>query len=153
VTPDGQPRKNVDPESPDDVMDVYVPGRWRCLKCEFQLSSATLFMASGEIGCTRDQVMKMEGECCPNDGTPMVRVTWREEADHNRQWGIDLMEEIIAVTYAASLPEALESARRYRKTLESIAASSCCDRCNEAKLVAAAALDEGTAIDAENSTK
>lgn len=126
--------------TPDDAMDIYVPGRWRCLKCQFQLSSATLFVASGEIGCTRDQVMRMDGECCPNDGTAMVRVTWREDSDHNRQWGVDLMEEIIGATYAASLPEALESARRYRKALESIAASACCDRCNEAKLVAAAAL-------------
>jgi hypothetical protein len=25
------------PVSPDDVMDVYVPGRWKCLQCAFEL--------------------------------------------------------------------------------------------------------------------
>jgi hypothetical protein len=100
-----------EPMSPDDVMDVYVPGRWRCPKCDFQLSSATLFMGSGEIGYTGDQVMDMIGECCPNDGTPMGRVTWREEADANRKWGTDLMEEIIGLTGASSLLAAIEAIR------------------------------------------
>lgn len=97
--------------SPDDAMDIYVPGAWRCLQCGFQLTQATIFMASGQIGSSRDQVMRMTGECCPNDGTEMARVTWRERAVENQQWGESLMEEIIAVTGADSLPAAIARVR------------------------------------------
>lgn len=99
------------PTSPDDVMDVYVPGNWSCPKCGYVLSSQTLFMATGEIGCTRDQVMAMTGEACPNDGEPMRRVTWRERADDNRKWGESLMETIIAATGAEHLPGALAAVK------------------------------------------
>lgn len=97
--------------SPDDAMDIYVPGAWRCLMCGFQLTQATIFMARGQIGSSRDQVMRMTGECCPNDGTEMARVTWRERAVENQQWGESLMEEIIAATGTDSLPAAMAKAK------------------------------------------
>lgn len=93
--------------SPDNVMDMYVPGAWTCPKCNFALSKQTVFMDSGEVGCSRDDVMKMDGEFCPNDGEPMRRETWRERAEHNREWGASLMEEIITATRAEHLPGAL----------------------------------------------
>jgi hypothetical protein len=104
-------------KSPDDVMDVYVPGNWTCPKCGFVLSSQTLFMGSGEIGCTRDQVMAMSGELCPNDGEPMHRTTWHERAEDNRKWGESLMEDIIAATHAEHLPGALETARQNHRDI------------------------------------
>lgn len=94
--------------APDDVMDIYVPGAWKCLTCGFALSQATLFMDSGEIGCSREQVMKMTGEVCPNDGSPMARVTWRDRAIENQTWGESLMNEIIEAVGADHLPGALE---------------------------------------------
>ena len=126
--------------TPDDAMDIYVPGAWRCMQCGFVLSQATLFVQSGEIGCTRDQVMRLDGELCPNDGTPMARVTWRDRAIENQKWGESLMEEIIAAVNAEHLPGALAAVNRHFAVLQSIANSSCCDRCNEAKLVAQSAL-------------
>lgn len=140
MTPEPTNKKHA--QAPDDVMDVYVPGAWKCPRCKFQLSQATIFMGSGEIGCTRDQVMKMTGELCPNDGELMVRVTWRERAEENRQWGESLMEEIIGAVYAEHLPGAMAAVKRHHHALRSIAGNSCCDGCQEAKLVALRALEE-----------
>ncbi len=100
--------------SVDDMLDIYVPGNWRCLKCGYGLSSQTMFVGgpdAGSIGSTREQVMALSGECCPNDGEPMVRVTWRERADENQKWGLSLMEEIIAATGAEHLPGAFDVMR------------------------------------------
>ncbi len=103
-------------KSPDDVMDMYVPGDWTCPKCNFSLSKQTIFVNSGEVGCSRDDVMRMEGEFCPNDGEPMRRTTWRERAEDNRKWGMSLMEEIIAATGAEHLPGALAAIKATFKT-------------------------------------
>jgi hypothetical protein len=95
--------------SPDDVLDVYVPGRLRCPTCKFELTKATLFVKTGQIGASKAEVYQ-ESEPCPNDGEPMVRVTWREEADANRAYAMKLIDEIIQATGANSLPEALQAA-------------------------------------------
>lgn len=95
--------------APDDVLDVYVPGRLRCPKCKFELTVATLFLQSGEIGASKKEVYQ-QSEPCPNDGTLMDRVTWREEADSNREYATRLIDEIIQATGANSLPEALAAA-------------------------------------------
>lgn len=105
--------------SPDDVLDVYVPGRLRCPTCDFQVSKATIFLGSGEIGVTKDQVYQ-QSEPCPNDGHPMVRVTWREEADANRKYAEKLISEIMVATDASSLPEALEKAKAGRDAFEPV---------------------------------
>lgn len=55
--------------------------------------------------------------------------------------GAELDEEIKAAWKSRSERDAL--LKRYESALRSIAASSCCDRCNEAKLVAQAALHDG----------
>jgi hypothetical protein len=101
--------------SPDDVLDIYVPGRLRCPTCDFQVSKATIFLGSGEIGASKAEVYQ-QSEPCPNDGHPMVRVTWREEADANRKYAEKLISEIMVATDASSLPEALEKAKAGRDT-------------------------------------
>ena len=106
--------------NPDDVMDVYVPGAWRCLTCGFSLCQATIFMSSGEIGCTREQVMNLTGESCPNDGAPMARVTWRDRAEENRKWGESLMEDVIGAVHAEHLPGALAVIRTHFNTTEAV---------------------------------
>ena len=70
-----------------------------------------MFMQSGTIGVSRDDVMRMAGECCPNDGEPMRRETWHERAESNYKWGVDLMEQIIGIAKADSLPQAIERLR------------------------------------------
>jgi hypothetical protein len=98
---------------PDDVMDVYVPGRLRCPKCTFELTKATLFVQSGQIGASKAEVYQ-EAEPCPNDGTLMDRVTWREESDRNREYAEKLISEIIESVGAQSLPEAFELIKEAR---------------------------------------
>lgn len=98
-----------DPGEPnhEDDADIYVPGCWRCEKCKFELSKQTIFMASGNIGLSREDVERSEH--CPNDGEMMRRVTWAERAQQNHEWGANLMEEIIAFADGPDhLPGALE---------------------------------------------
>lgn len=52
---------------------VYVPGFWRCAKCGFHLVQSNLNASDGSI-TARDK----PGEKCPNDGSPLWRVTERE---------------------------------------------------------------------------
>jgi hypothetical protein len=56
---------------------AYVPGVWRCPRCHFTLHRHTISAQTGEIAVdTRD-----ERPLCPNEGTPLRRVTWREDAE------------------------------------------------------------------------
>lgn len=52
---------------------VYVPGLWRCAKCEFQLIQANLNANDGSV-TARDK----PGDKCPNCDSPLWRVTERE---------------------------------------------------------------------------
>ena len=100
----------------EDHLDIYVPGRLRCPQCEFVLSQATMFMGSGTIGLTKAQAFcEDEGQPCPNDGTPMVKVRWREEAEDNYRAYVKLVEDVLALTGAPSLPEALDALKRPAK--------------------------------------
>jgi hypothetical protein len=60
---------------PDLYRLAYMPGVFRCPKCEFQLTRSTFCVGTGEIGTTEKD---RESEPCPNDGTIMVHVTYRE---------------------------------------------------------------------------
>lgn len=60
-------------EPPAD--QVFVPGTWRCPKCKFVLHQFNLNANDGSV-TTRDE----PGDKCPNDGSPLWRVTWREDA-------------------------------------------------------------------------
>ena len=63
---------------PDLYRLAFMPGQFRCPKCEFQLSKQTMFMQSGSIGISESD---LESELCPNDGTPMVHVTYKEQLE------------------------------------------------------------------------
>ncbi len=112
------------------------PGRLRCPTCKFELTIATIFAKTGQIGASKAEVYQ-ESKPCPNDGEPMVRVTWREEADANRAYAMKLIDEIIVATGANSLPEALQAAaaqRSAQKALKAHAPESlfrCWERFNE----------------------
>lgn len=54
---------------------VYVPGQWRCGKCGFVLTKSILFAKDGAVGPDLGQA-----EPCPNDGDPMERALWKDEA-------------------------------------------------------------------------
>jgi uncharacterized protein (DUF2225 family) len=61
---------------PDLYRLAFMPGQFRCPLCQFQLSKQTMFMQSGSIGISEAD---LESELCPNDGTPMVHVTYKEQ--------------------------------------------------------------------------
>ncbi len=79
----GGEEKGYDPK-------VHVPGVWRCAKCNFQLIQSTLNANSGAI-TARD-----EPSSCPNDGSPMWRVTWKEHAEEAYQRYEERLEEFAA---------------------------------------------------------
>lgn len=59
------------PAPPRDV----VPGKVHCSKCGFTLQRVNLYVNSGTTGAGGE-----ETEPCPNDGTPLLPVTWEQEA-------------------------------------------------------------------------
>lgn len=61
---------------------VMVPGVWRCAKCEFVLIQSNLNGQDGTV-TARDE----PGSKCPNDGSPMWRVSYRDYmADAEKNW-------------------------------------------------------------------
>jgi hypothetical protein len=64
------------PEVPDLFRLAFMPGVFRCPQCDFQLSKQSMCASSGMIGISDSD---RETEECPNDGTMMVPVTYREQ--------------------------------------------------------------------------
>lgn len=86
---------------------VYVPGLMRCPKCRFELVSASLNLANGSI------TAKNSSERCPNDSSPMWKVTereWREQSE-------ELLERVCFE--ASDLREELDTVRKELKAIES----------------------------------
>ena len=54
---------------PDLYRLAFMPGCFRCPKCNFVLTKTALNAATGEVGT---RVEDRESEPCPNDGTMMV---------------------------------------------------------------------------------
>lgn len=98
--------------SPDDHLDIYAPGEWRCPQCNFYLSTMTMDLQAGDIGVSAHDVY--HGEPCPNDGTPMVKVTWRERATDNYTAYVKLVDDICAAAGAPHLPAAFEQIKSAR---------------------------------------
>jgi hypothetical protein len=61
---------------PDLYRLAFMPGCFRCPKCNFHLTKSCCNTTTGEIG-TREE--ERESEPCPNDGTMMVHVTYKEQ--------------------------------------------------------------------------
>lgn len=66
---------------------IYVPGHWQCPKCSFYQVSSILH--PNGISPNRETP-----EQCPNDGTEMMPVTWRQNAQDGRAGQERLMERI-----------------------------------------------------------
>lgn len=67
---------------------VYAPGEWFCAKCGFRGHQRTLYAQTGAVGVNR-----RESDPCPNDDTPLERVTWRQDAEEANQIAMDLVKE------------------------------------------------------------
>lgn len=73
------PSPIVDPDTvPDLYRLAYMPGEFRCPQCGFQLSKQTISVVQCAIGTTAEN---RQSEPCPNDGTMMVHVTYREQLE------------------------------------------------------------------------
>lgn len=66
---------------------VYVPGVWRCAKCDFRLIQSNLNANTGNV-TARDT----SGDKCPNCNSPLWRLTERQE----RSEALDLVEKQFA---------------------------------------------------------
>lgn len=77
----------VDPMETLDRL-LYVPGEWVCPTCQFRLSQRILYAQSGDVGINR-----AEPKPCPNDGTAMRKVTWKQEAEVANKFGLDIAKE------------------------------------------------------------
>lgn len=61
-------------QQPAPRQDI-VPGRMHCSVCGFNLTRVNLYVYSGTTGAGGS-----ETEPCPNDGNPLLPVTWEQEA-------------------------------------------------------------------------
>lgn len=71
--------------------DIYQPGVWRCAKCGFRLVQSNLNANSGAVTARNDP-----GDKCPNDGSPLWRVTWRDDAEAATKWGVEQFDKRVA---------------------------------------------------------
>lgn len=68
---------------------VYVPGQWRCPKCNFRLTQSNLYVASGTVG-PRDEA----GDKCPNCNGPLWRVSAMEDRTEAYKTALDTFEQV-----------------------------------------------------------
>lgn len=69
---------------------LYVPGMWICSKCSYQLSLNYLYVKSSNVGANLSQA-----EPCPNDGTPMDRLTWEQHARDAVKTALQLVDRAV----------------------------------------------------------
>lgn len=60
---------------PDLYRLAFIPGVFKCPKCEFELTKQAINFNAGTIGTTEKERISEE---CPNDGTMMQHVTYRD---------------------------------------------------------------------------
>jgi hypothetical protein len=106
---------NEEIEIPDLYQLAYMPGCFRCPKCGFALTKTTINVATGQTGTTEHN---RQSEECPNDGTFMVHVTYREQLEI---YAARLKEEFGRIEELTQQKYALEEAiRRCRHGMEGV---------------------------------
>jgi len=102
---------------------VYVPGLWRCAKCEFTLVQRTLYAQSGTVG-PRDE----PGDKCPNCNSPLWRVTERDDRHEMLKRSEEMfLERQTLQLELTTARNALEQEREMVKWLERKPAEMPCD--------------------------
>lgn len=74
---------------------VYVPGQWRCPKCDFRLSQMTLYAANGAVGPN-----DTPGEKCPNCNGPLWRVSAMDDRNEAFKCANDTFDRLAAAQRA-----------------------------------------------------
>lgn len=54
---------------------VFMPASFVCGRCGFQLEKRTMVAATGQVGIRKGGE---DADSCPNDGTPLRRLMWKE---------------------------------------------------------------------------
>jgi hypothetical protein len=72
--------------------ELFVPGDWVCPRCSFRLHKRVMSAADGSVGVDASA----EAEPCPNDGAPMQRLTWKQDAEEANRVALALMKELRA---------------------------------------------------------
>lgn len=70
---------------------VYIPGVWRCAKCKFRLVQSNLNAHDGSVTARDDP-----GEKCPNDGSPLWRVTYKDDVAESYERWAEQVERAVA---------------------------------------------------------
>lgn len=70
--------------------DAEMPGAWTCGKCQFRLQENILFAGNGAISADTSLDTSPVNERCPNDGSLMRPLTWREVNEELYEKGIEL---------------------------------------------------------------
>ena len=95
--------------SDEQTEQAYIPGVFRCAKCGFRLHQMKLNANSGAV-TARDA----PGEKCPNDGSPMWRVTYSEQlAEAHEEWGKQVERAAEAERKLDAIRDALEPVRHW----------------------------------------
>jgi hypothetical protein len=96
-----------------------VPGKVHCAKCGFTLVRTNLYVNSGTTGPGGE-----ETEPCPNDGNPMLPVTWEQEAREAWKINEQLFDRAIAAEKALTThrehPAAQQERQEVREALEGL---------------------------------
>lgn len=80
-----------------DSEHIFVPGIWRCAKCQFTLAQSSLNASDGTVTARENP-----GEHCPNDASPMWRVTWKQWAIEGYALAEQYFEELKSCKSATS---------------------------------------------------
>lgn len=71
---------------------VFMPASFVCGRCGFQLEKRTISAATGAVGICKGGE---DGDVCPNDGTPLRRIMWKEAYEQCAETQHELMLALI----------------------------------------------------------
>lgn len=81
---------------------VFVPGQWRCAKCNFTVQKMTLDIAGDRVGVSDKD--KNEPEKCPNGCGPLWRVTERDAGNRAIEGYESILSEIMKALDVTNYP-------------------------------------------------
>lgn len=77
----------------EEAVEDGPPGRWICQTCGFQVTKAFLRAHDGAVGIDARPVE----DVCPNDGTSLRRITWKEDSEDANRVALEQMKRADAL--------------------------------------------------------
>lgn len=69
---------------------IYVPGDYVCPLCSYRYHARTINANDGSVGVKAEFVQTQ----CPNDGSEMQPLTWKQEAEEANAAALDLLKQL-----------------------------------------------------------